>query len=126
LGELPSPTSIRGTKAEQTARAYLEQHGYRILAWNYRCRRGEIDIIAEDGMVLCFVEVRSRRSGAFGGPLATVDRGKQLRIIRAVKHYLAEKDCADREIRFDVVGITYEPSPQLELIRGAFEASSAW
>ncbi len=118
---MPSPTSVQGFRGEALAASYLEQQGYRVRERNYRCRRGEIDLVAEEGAVLCFVEVRSTRSSAYGSPLETVDRGKQRRLIQAARHYLYHRGLADREVRFDVVGITYEPEPHIELVRGAFE-----
>jgi putative endonuclease len=119
-------TTVQGARGEDLAVEHLERNGYRILERNYRCRGGEIDIVAEEGIVLCFVEVRSCASAAFGGPLQTVRSRKQLRIIRAARHYLTIRRCADREARFDVVGITYEPELQIELVRGAFESRSYW
>jgi putative endonuclease len=121
-----SPTTIKGNRAEQTAATFLQQQGYRVLERNYRCRRGEIDIVAEEGEVLCFVEVRSTESRAFGDPLETIGEAKQARIIRAARHYLATRRVGDRQVRFDVVGIVYQPSLEIQLVRGAFETSSWW
>lgn len=120
-----SPTA-RGRRAEQLAAQHLQDQGYRILEQNYRARGAEVDIVAEEGEVLCFVEVRSRRSAAFGDPLETVDRRKQARVIRGARHYLALRRCGERAVRFDVVGIVHEPSPTLRLVRGAFEVPDAW
>lgn len=119
-------TTARGRQAEQLAVHYLQQQGYRILAQNYRARGAEVDIVAEDGDVLCFVEVRSRRSAEFGDPLETVDGRKQARVIRGARHYLARCGVVDRPVRFDVVAILHEPAPTLRLVRGAFETASAW
>jgi putative endonuclease len=116
-----SPTSVKGQRAEQQTVLFLQEQGYRIIQRNYRCRVGEIDLIAEDGAVLCFIEVRSRRSDAFGDPLETIDRAKQRRIIRAARLFLASGRHGDREVRFDVVGIVYEPELRIRLIKGAFE-----
>jgi putative endonuclease len=118
---VPSPTSVKGSRSEALAASYLQQQGYRILERNYRCRQGEIDIVAEEGDVLCFVEVRSSRSQAHGSPLETVDRGKQRRVIQAARCYLHLRSSPEREVRFDVVGITFEPERRIELVRGAFE-----
>jgi len=76
--------------------------------------------------VLCFVEVRSLRTTDHGHPLETIGRRKQARIIRAARHYLAVRGGAEREVRFDVVSIVYEPELELRLIRGAFEAHDRW
>lgn len=105
---------------------HLQQQGYRILARNYRCRLGEIDIVAEESGVLCFVEVRSLATRAFGDPLETVNQAKQRRILQAAGHYLTVHRSHHRQVRFDVVGIVYQPSLQIQLVRHAFEGSSAW
>jgi putative endonuclease len=119
-------TTARGAEGERSALEFLGRQGYRIVECNYRCRRGEIDIVAEEGVVLCFVEVRTRRDDAFGGPLPTVHGRKQSRIIAAARHYLAVRRVTGREVRFDVVGITYQPTLSIELVRGAFESRSYW
>ena len=119
-------TTMRGRRAEQLAARYLQAQGYRILEQNYRARGAEVDIVAEEGDVLCFVEVRSRRSAAYGDPLETVDRRKQARVIRGARHYLAARGASDRAVRFDVVGIVHEPSRTLRIVRGAFEVPGPW
>ena len=117
------PTTAKGQRAEVLAARYLQDRGYRLVTTNFRCRRGEIDIIAEDGDVLCFVEVRSRANAALGHPLETVGMAKQARLIRAARYYLAtHRGCADRFTRFDVVGIVYRPRLDIRLVQGAFEA----
>ena len=119
----PASTTTKGQRAEQLASSFLIQQGYRILERNYRCRGGEIDLVAQDGEVLCFVEVRSRRSSTYGNPLETIGGRKRGRLIHAARHYLAVRARSDREVRFDVVGIVYEPALSIDLVRGAFEAS---
>jgi len=123
---LRAPTTEKGQRAEQLAAEFLERAGYRILERNYRCRLGEIDLVAEDKGVLCFVEVRSLASADHGHPFETIDAGKRGRLIRAVRHYLSRRGGGEREMRFDAVAVLYSPSPTLELIRGAFECSDAW
>lgn len=73
-------TRETGTLYEESAALYLERHGYRILEKNFRCQRGEIDLIAMDGEYLCFVEVKFRESSDCGGPFLAVDNKKQRRI----------------------------------------------
>ena len=119
-------TKEKGDRAESAAASFLEAHGFRILARNYRCRGAEIDIIAEEGPALCFVEVRSVASRTFGDPLETVVASKQARLIRAARHYIASHRVVDREIRFDVVGIVYQPRLEIALVRGAFETMTYW
>ena len=123
---MPSPTSTQGQASEDTAARFLTRSGYRLLERNFRCRQGEIDIIAEDRGVLCFIEVRSAHSAYHGDPAETVDLKKQQRIIRAARAYLAKRKISERELRFDVVSIIYAPEPKVRLIRGAFETRLAW
>jgi putative endonuclease len=111
-----------GTRGEELAAAYLAKAGYRILARNYRCIFGEIDIVAEDGETLVFAEVKSRRSGAYGDPQLAVGRTKQKKISRIALHYLTEKHLRHRPARFDVVAVKLQPADdRIELIRNAFE-----
>lgn len=71
---------LDGAHFEKLSAALLERHGYRILARRYRCRRGEIDLVASGAGCLVFVEVRARRSRRYGGAAASVGRGKQMRL----------------------------------------------
>lgn len=77
-----------GEAGEKYAEHYLRQCGYRIIACNFRCRRGEIDIIAERGGILCFVEVKTRRGRAYGLPAEAVNHRKRARIRIAAEYYL--------------------------------------
>ena len=95
----------------------LRERGYLVVERNYRCKLGEIDIVARDGETLVFVEVRSRSDGERGSALETVTAAKQRRIARVAEHYLAARRPEFRECRFDVVGIT---AGDLELVRDAF------
>lgn len=115
-----STTTERGRRAEQLAADYLRARGYEILELNYRIRQGEIDIIAQQGEILCFVEVRSRRNAVHGHPLETVDRRKQQRLIRAAEHYLLRRGW-EGSVRFDVVAILYEPQLEISCVENAFE-----
>src|SRR3989442_9274902 len=80
--------SVLGEEGERAAARFLEARGYRILERNYRTRRGEIDLIAEDGRMLVFVEVKVRLDDRFGGPAAAITRAKQARIARLAQQYL--------------------------------------
>mgnify|MGYP001273006155 CR=1 FL=1 len=111
-----------GKQGEELAAAYLVEAGFRIVERNYRCRFGEIDVVAEEGETLVFVEVKSRRSTTYGGPLVAVDARKQGKISRISLHYLAERGLRHRPARFDVVAVLLLPTgPRIELIRNAFE-----
>lgn len=94
-----------GKTYEQAAGYYLEQLGYEVLEYNYRCRFGEIDIIAKDGIYLVFCEVKYRSGGEKGSSLAAVDRRKQQTIFRCAAHYVAGMKREDLPCRFDVIGI---------------------
>jgi putative endonuclease len=111
-----------GKRGEDLAAASLEKAGYRILERNYRCRFGEIDIIAEEGRVLVFVEVKCRRTELFGDPLEAVGPRKQRKISKISLHYLAERHLEHRAARFDVVAVHLSPADcRIELIRNAFD-----
>jgi len=79
----------RGQHAENLAALFLQQQGLKLVARNYRCRFGEIDLIARDGKTLVFVEVRMRASDQFGGAAASITAGKRHKLLRTARHYLA-------------------------------------
>ncbi len=113
-----------GKKGEELAAAYLAEAGYRIIERNYRCCFGEIDIVAEEGETLVFVEVKSRRSDTYGAPELAVGREKQKKISRIALHYLSERHRHQLPARFDVVAVRLLPAGnRIELIRDAFELS---
>lgn len=113
-----------GRRGERVAAAWLTERGYTIQACNVRVPGGEIDLIAQCGRTLCFVEVRSVSSAAWGGALDTVNRAKRERIRRAARWYLSRHPEHPAEVRFDVIGITWQgaAAPTLELIEHAFTA----
>lgn len=106
-----------GAAYEQAAGYYLEKQGYEILARNYRCRFGEIDLIGKDGEYLVFCEVKYRKNPGKGSPLDAVDRKKQKKIIQCAQYYLLEHELWGIPCRFDVIGI--EDSRIIQ-IRNAF------
>lgn len=107
-----------GSKYENVAAKFLESQGYHILKQNYRCRQGEIDIIAREGKYLCFIEVKYRKNLNCGTPLEAVTPAKQKKISRTALYYLFENGYGEEiPCRFDVVGIT---SNQIELVQNAF------
>lgn len=94
-----------GRRGEDAACAFLERHGYNVIGRNYRCRWGEIDIIAvKDGSVV-FVEVKTRRSLKFGTPGMAVTYAKQQKIRTTALHYLQQHRGAYNKIAFDVIEI---------------------
>jgi putative endonuclease len=110
-----------GKLGENLAVAYLQKAGYRILAQNYRCLYGEVDIIVQDGEVIVFVEVKSRRSETFGEPQEAVGVEKQKKLSRIAMHYLQQQQMEARNARFDVIAVKLSPDEtRVNLIRNAF------
>ena len=107
-GEASALSSRRiGAIGEELARYHLEAKGYRVVTTNYRCRWGEIDLIARDGLEWVFVEVRTRRSDAYGGPEESLTNTKARHLILAAQDYLAkcEEAGSDPDWRIDLVAI---------------------
>lgn len=86
-------TKQTGQTGEALAETFLKKHGYRMVEHNFRCKFGEIDLIAYKDKTLCFIEVKTRSSDAFGEPIDAVDRAKQKRLIRLANYYLFKKKC---------------------------------
>jgi putative endonuclease len=98
-----------GALAELFAAQFLLEHGLKLVAKNYRCRFGEIDLILQDGETLVFAEVRLRNSKNFGGAAASIDLNKQRKLVSTAQHYL----CTLPRIplcRFDAVLLSTNPS----------------
>ena len=109
-----------GTQYESMAVQYLTEAGYHILERNFRCRTGEIDIIAKDGAYLAFVEVKYRASAACGSALEAVDYRKQQSILRVAQYYMVSHGYGTQtNCRFDVVAIQ---GTEITLIQNAFGA----
>ncbi|MDY0133094.1 MAG: YraN family protein [Desulforegulaceae bacterium] len=115
-----------GNKAEKFACSFLRSKKYKIILRNFRTKFGEIDIIAKDGDVLCFVEVKFRKNSDFGLPEDFVDLRKQKKIIKTAKIYLAQNQVSDINVRFDVVAV--EPgekgSYKARLIQDGFQGGN--
>jgi putative endonuclease len=94
-----------GAEAEALAAEYLRRQGLAIIERNYRCRFGEIDIIARDGATLVFVEVRMRTSSAYGGAAASITAAKRAKLMRAARSYLAARGRTPA-CRFDAILVT--------------------
>ena len=110
-----------GNYGEELVGRYLRRRWYRILERQYRCRFGEIDLIARRGGILCFVEVKTRSSAARGLPREAVDQRKQQRLQKTAALYLAEKGL-DCPVRFDVAEVYLEEgrAPRIEYLENAF------
>jgi putative endonuclease len=104
------------------AAAHLGRQGLRVVARNVRSRLGEIDLVAEDGRTLVFVEVKARRGPAADPPQAAVDERKRARLVRLAQAYLA-RGGGERPCRFDVVAVTFDADDRparVAHLRGAF------
>lgn len=112
----------KGAYWEQKAGAYLESIGYEILEYNFRCRMGEIDIIARDGEYLVFCEVKYRAGTGKGYPTEAVDKRKQRVISKCALYYLTKKGTMELPCRFDVVTIL---NGKLQVIKNAFDYAGA-
>jgi putative endonuclease len=120
-------TRARGRAGEDAACAYLAAAGYRILERNVSTDAGEIDVIAADGDVLCFVEVKARADAEHGAAIEFVGPAKQRRLARCCALYLALRGVHGRAIRFDVIGLERDAGAwRCELVRGAFESKASF
>ena len=122
---MASSKKLRGDWGEALVADYLRRHGFEIVASQYRCRMGEIDLIARDGEILCFVEVKMRTSTEHGLPREFVGPKKQQRIRTAAASYIARFDL-DCPVRFDVAEVyaddTLDASKaRIEYLEAAFE-----
>lgn len=116
--------SAIGKRGEIEAALFLEKKGYKVLDRNYRCRYGEIDLVARDGHTVVFIEVKTRGSDRFGAPLASVDAKKQKKILLTSQFYIESNRLFDADLRFDVVGIEINGGKlAFELVKNAFEAT---
>lgn len=110
----------RGRRAEALAAEFLRSQGLAVLAANYRCRAGEIDLVLRDGDSIVFAEVRLRTNRFYGGAAASIDARKRRRLIAAARHWLAGR--RPPPCRFDVVLLDSLESPKIDWIRDAFSA----
>lgn len=118
-------TKILGNRGEDAAASFLERHGLSVLERNFRVKTGEIDIIARDGRTLVFVEVKTRRTEAYGRPGAAVGFRKQQKIIECARWYLRQRQIESCPCRFDVIEVLAgEGHARIRHIKGAFECSS--
>jgi putative endonuclease len=122
----PARTASRraelGRRGEDLACALLTRSGLHILARNWRCREGEIDIVAHAGNLLVICEVKTRSGDRLGTPAAAVTLAKQRRLRQLAMSFLAEHAAHPHAVRFDVVAVTWEPGrePSVEHLVGVF------
>jgi len=115
-----------GSRSERAAARFLKRLGYRIVARNYTCPQGELDLVALDGKVLVFVEVRSTGNENTTKPAASVDDAKQRRLTNLALHFLQKHRLLDRMARFDVLALSWPADrrePTIEHFKSAFEAT---
>jgi putative endonuclease len=111
----------RGWEGEELACRHLEAQGFRILARNWRCRAGELDIVARDGPVTVFVEVKDRGDASHGQGFEAVTVHKRRRVVLAARLYAASQGLGEEPLRFDVVSIDRSTgSPRVRHDRDAF------
>ena len=111
-----------GRCGEEIAASYLQKQGYFILARNWRCSTGELDIVAREGGTLAFVEVRTRRGDRFGTPEESITPNKQAKLVELAQTFLQESDLTDENWRIDVVAVEMDQRgrvKRLNLIRNA-------
>jgi putative endonuclease len=114
-------TPALGRRGERAAEKHLKRNGYRIVARNYRAAGAEIDLVAIDGGVLVFVEVKTRRSHTAGAPEDAVDACNQIRMRRAAEVFASQYRALETTMRFDVVAIdAADGGFKVELLRNAF------
>ncbi len=114
----------RGKLGENIALEYAQQQGYQIIQRNFRCKSGEIDLIAQDKHIVVFIEVRTKTSDAYGPAYNMVTYSKQQQVKRVALHYISERNLVNTQFRFDVIGITFEPNSdryQLDHLQNAFQ-----
>jgi putative endonuclease len=112
---------LLGKTGEALAVDFLKKRGLRIVDKNYRCPLGEIDIVAMDGPILVFVEVKTRSSCRFGVPQEAVDYRKQIKLRQLANFYLKHRHLHDTKCRFDVVAILIlDQTFKIEQIKNAF------
>jgi putative endonuclease len=118
---VPTRTEL-GAHGERIAAAYLADAGLRLLDRNWRCREGELDLVAREGDAIVFCEVKTRRGRGYGHPVEAVTPAKQRRLRTLAHRWLAAHDEHAPDLRFDVVGVLVRPSrPALVThLRGAF------
>jgi len=124
LGRSASPSNTPGAEGEGLACRHLESRGYRILARNFRCRLGEVDVVARQGDATVFVEVKERRGSSHGDGHEAVTVGKRRRIVRAARLYAAAHGLSESPLRFDVIAIAWDADgrPCLRHDAGAFDS----
>ena len=106
-----------GARGEEAVAAWYADRGYEVVARNWRCREGELDLIVRRNRTFVFCEVKTRSSDAFGAPVEAVNRTKQMRLRHLAARWLADTPMRPTDIRFDVASVL---AGQIEVVEGAF------
>jgi putative endonuclease len=122
MNAVPNPKRESGQRGEQIAAAYLQQRGYVILTTNWRCTRGEIDIVARKGETLVFVEVRARKQG-IDSAFESVGARKQQRMVAAAQVYLSDYHLEEALWQVDIIAVSlpYNAPPAVEHVENALD-----
>lgn len=123
---MSTATSQTGQVAEDIACDFLKSQGLQLIARNYRCRLGELDLVFRDGSLLIVVEVRARRSQRYGGAVASVGAAKQRRLILATRQFIATHPGAEQmPVRFDVLALNGRPDSGADTAVGSVHRTQA-
>lgn len=106
-----------GMRGEDAVAAWYEAQGYEVLARNWRCRAGELDLVVRRGRTFVFCEVKTRSSDAFGAPVEAVTRQKQVKVRHLAARWLEDAPIRPTDIRFDVASVL---AGEIEVLEGAF------
>lgn len=110
-----------GNEAEELACRFLIDQGWEILERNYYAGHAEVDIIAKDGEVIVFIEVKMRSTNHFGSPIEHVDEAKVERVFNAAERWVEENTLRNQPLRFDVIGILKQKTgPEITHLKDAF------
>lgn len=121
----PAP-GARGARGEDLACRHLAARGFSVVERNFRCRGGELDVVAREGDVTVFVEVKERRDTSRGAGHEAVTLTKRRRIVRAARIYASARGLSEAPLRFDVISIDWSRgTPDLRHDRGAFSLDDA-
>lgn len=121
---MKNPNMQLGKLGEALARKYLEDEGYIIMAQNYSCRTGEVDLIGRIGDTLVFIEVKTRSTHTFGTPGEAVDYRKQTRLCNTALNYIQRYGYVDMDYRFDIIEVYAHKNYYLNHIKDAFQPGS--
>ncbi|MCK4738885.1 MAG: YraN family protein [Deltaproteobacteria bacterium] len=125
-GNSKDPRHKLGIRGEEEALKFLKKSGYKIITRNHSCRFGEVDIIATEGSVLAFIEVKARKNAKHSRPEEAVNARKIIRITKAAEDFLMKNPTyADYPARFDIVGLVESGDGfEVSLLRSAFDAAN--